>query len=532
MGSRSFIPAAFGMAIDAILDDGGRRFAGWVLVVTALGVVGAAASVLNHRLGVRIRLAAGFHVQRLTVRHVGWLGDTLSRRIATGEVVTLSGIESAHLGFSLVALARAFGTLAGIAVVAGVLVTLSAPLGLLVLGGVPVVMVAIGALTPPLERRQQRVHEAAALTATAATDAVSGLRILRGIGGEETVLAGYREISQRLRRVSEAVGRFRSVLDGAQVLLPGLLIVTVTWLGSRFALAGRISPGELVTFYGYAVFLVLPLAAAADIAGSLAQGYVAARRVSGLLRLERDVPAPRSPLAPPPVGSPLADHDYRLTVRPGLLTGVACRSAADAADLGDRLARYVDSDVTLGGVPLRRLALPEVRRRIMLAGSDDVLFAGPLRDSLDPPRHAPGVSVADALRAASAEDIVAAHPDGLDAQVTERGRSLSGGQRQRIALARALVADPEILVLHEPTSAVDAHTEARVADGLRTLRAGRTTVVLSTSPLLLERADRVVLVVDGRVVAEHTHAALLATSAAYRDCVTRGAVDSDRVMPA
>jgi ABC-type multidrug transport system fused ATPase/permease subunit len=127
-----------------------------------------------------------------------------------------------------------------------------------------------------------------------------------------------------------------------------------------------------------------------------------------------------------------------------------------------------------------------------------------------------------AVHAAAASDVLEALPDGLVTEVDERGRSFSGGQRQRLVLTRALVADPEVLVLDEPTNAVDAHTEARIADRLRVLRDGRTTVVCTTSPLLLDHADRVALVVDGRVAAEGSHHDLMHTEPRYRAVVTRG----------
>ncbi|NUR24573.1 MAG: ABC transporter ATP-binding protein, partial [Catenulispora sp.] len=126
-----------------------------------------------------------------------------------------------------------------------------------------------------------------------------------------------------------------------------------------------------------------------------------------------------------------------------------------------------------------------------------------------------------ALHTAAAEDIIEALPEGLDAEITERGRSFSGGQQQRLRLARALLADPEVLLLVEPTSAVDAHTEARIADRLAAARAGRTTVVFTTSPLMLDRAEHVVFLADGRAVAEGRHRELLATVPAYRATVTR-----------
>ena len=159
-----------------------------------------------------------------------------------------------------------------------------------------------------------------------------------------------------------------------------------------------------------------------------------------------------------------------------------------------------------------------VRERILVADNDARLFSGPLRADLDP---APRGRLPIALAAANATDIVDALPDGADSFVAERGRSFSGGQQQRLRLVRALVADPEILVLVEPTSAVDAHTEAQIAARLAVARAGRTTVVCSTSPLVLDRADHVVYLEHGRVVAEGTHRELLLLDPGYTRTVLR-----------
>jgi ABC-type multidrug transport system fused ATPase/permease subunit len=162
-----------------------------------------------------------------------------------------------------------------------------------------------------------------------------------------------------------------------------------------------------------------------------------------------------------------------------------------------------------------------VRSRILVADNDAYLFAGPLRDTVSVHRH-DDQAVTDAIAAAMAEDIVDALPEGVDSHVEAQGRSLSGGQRQRLRLVRALLADPEVLLLVEPTSAVDAHTESVVAERLHTARHGRTTVVVATSPLLLDRADRVAFLDEGRVAATGTHADLLATEPGYRALAYRG----------
>ena len=174
--------------------------------------------------------------------------------------------------------------------------------------------------------------------------------------------------------------------------------------------------------------------------------------------------------------------------------------------------------MTLGGVPLTALARDEVRRRIVVSDTSSQLFSGPLAAGLDVGGRG-GVDAA--MHTASAEDVLDGLADGIDTVVAERGRTFSGGQRQRLVLARALTTDPEILVLVEPTSAVDAHTEARIASRLRAHRVGRTTVVTTVSPLLLDAVDEVALLVDGRVAATGTHAALLESHAGYRAVVTR-----------
>jgi len=301
-----------------------------------------------------------------------------------------------------------------------------------------------------------------------------------------------------------------------------VMVVAVTWLGARLALAGQISLGELVAFYGYAAFLLMPVRTVTEAADKLTRALVAARRTVHVLSLEPELAAGTMAGEPPP-GSALVDGGSGLVVRPGELTAVVAGVPEQATTIADRLGRFADGDgVTLGGVALRDLPLEVVRGRVLVSEHDPRLFTGRLADELDPTGSAPPDRVLAAVHAAAATDVLEALPDGLATEVEERGRSFSGGQRQRLVLARALVADPEILVLVEPTSAVDAHTEARIADLLVQARRDRATVVCTTSPLLLDRADTVALVVDGRVVAEGTHRDLLDSEPRYRAVVTRG----------
>ncbi len=205
-----------------------------------------------------------------------------------------------------------------------------------------------------------------------------------------------------------------------------------------------------------------------------------------------------------------------------MLTAIVARTTEEGARLADRLGRFADDGlVRLGDVPVDALPVEELRRRVVVSETDPLLFSGPLRDEVDPWGRASEEQLLEAIAVANAEDVLDSLPEGLDGHMEERGRSLSGGQRQRLALARALLADAEILVLVEPTSAVDAHTEARIARRLHEARRGRTTVVVTASPLVLDQADRVVFLAGGRVAATGTHRELLRSSEAYRFAVTR-----------
>jgi ABC-type multidrug transport system fused ATPase/permease subunit len=178
--------------------------------------------------------------------------------------------------------------------------------------------------------------------------------------------------------------------------------------------------------------------------------------------------------------------------------------------------------VTVGGIDLASVELDEVRAGILVSDTSPQVFAGTLRDAVDPLHRLSREQAERALHTAAAEDVFDALPGGWQGELEERGRGLSGGQRQRLVLMRALAADPEVLVLVEPTSAVDAHTEARIAERLGAHRAGRTTIVMTASPLLLHHADEVILLEDGVATTRGRHTDLLASSAAYRSVVVRG----------
>ena len=526
MVSQALMPAAIGRAIqNGIVADDNRALVEWALILLGLGATQAAAGVMRHRCAVSNWLQASFRMAQVVGHHAARTGPAIKKQHSTGEVVATISNDAMRAGGAFDITARLAGAIVSYFVVAIILLSASVTLGLVVLIGVPILVLLMGFVIKPLQARQavQR-DEVGKLTALGA-DTASGLRVLRGIGGEGAFFARYRNRSQEVRQAGVRVALPQSTLDAAQVFIPGVFVVLVTWLGARFALSGKIDTGDLVAFYGYAAFLVLPLRTAAEAVDKLTRSYVGAQRMLGILEVERAAKEPARPVAEPPALSTLTDNVSGLVVQPGKMIGLVSALPDEAARIADRLGRFGDGDgAVLGDVPLAELSTDSIRRRIVVSEADPVLFSGQLRRELDPWGRVDGddEEIHSAIAVANAEDVIEALPEGLDAYVDERGRSFSGGQRQRLVLARALLSESEVLVLVEPTSAVDAHTEARIARRLREAREGKTTVVITASPLMLDQTDRVVFVEDGRVVAEGTHRELLKTSRAYTWTVTRG----------
>lgn len=525
----ALVPAAVGKGIDeGIVAGDGSGLLRWSLALIALGALAAVMGAARHYFAVHNWLYASYRGAQLTEHAAEETGPALTRTIPQGEVVAVFANDIMRLGGLYDVAGRFAGAIVSYAVVGTILLAASPPLGLLVLVGGPVLLALLSFIVRPLQRRQAEQREQAGRLTTLGADTVAGLRVLRGIGGEGTFLRRYEEQSQRVRTVGVRVAGVQAALDSSQVLLPGVFVVLVTWLGARFALEGDLSAGQLVAFYGYAAFLTMPLRTATEFLDRFIRAHIAAGKILRVLAIAPDQdPGVPGRVAAPPADAELHDPVSGVRVRPGGLTALVSARPEDTAAIADRLGRFGPGPhpATWGGQPLADLALSEVRARILVSEADPRLFTGTLREELLGLRGGDDARVYEALDAASALDVLDALPDGLDSLVEERGRSYSGGQRQRLALTRALLAEPEVMVLVEPTSAVDAHTEARIALRLADARRGRTTVVTTVSPLLLDQADEVVLIEDGEVTATGTHRALLAGSPAYRDVVIRGEDD-------
>jgi putative ABC transport system ATP-binding protein len=305
-------------------------------------------------------------------------------------------------------------------------------------------------------------------------------------------------------------------------------VAVVALVGGRLAADGRMSIGDLVAAAGLTQFLIGPFSRISMVIAELARSRASAGRIAEVLSAPAAVVSGTASVASPACGAVELRHvatgsleDVSFTVATGELVGVAALAPSDAHALIACLARDVDPEsgtVAIDDVDFALLDLDELRAALVVSHHHSHLFGGRLIDNITAVTP-DGTDVAAALAASATDEVASTLPDGVDTEMTERGRSLSGGQRQRVTLARALAADPPVLVLHDPTTAVDAATEATIADGLVRLRAGRTTIVVTTSPGLLAVTDRVVVIEDGRTVDEGTHATLLARAGRYRSVV-------------
>ncbi|MEU5919853.1 ABC transporter ATP-binding protein [Streptomyces sp. NPDC047141] len=530
------LPLGVGLAVQAVVDHDGGRLALAGALLLGLGSAIAAGDVMLHRTAVTNWITAAARVQQLLARKTAELGSVLTRRVAAGEVVAVSTGDVERIGWFVEALSRFAAAAVTLLVVCVGLVVYQPALGIVVAAGIPVLALAVLPLLPRATRRADVQREKAGRATELASDTVAGLRVLRGIGGEELFLGRYRAASQEVRRAAVHSARMWALISAIQVVLPGLLLIAVVAYGTKLALDGRIEVGELVTVYSAVALTHHALRNFEEIAQAYSFSRPSAQRAARVLALARaTAPAPDAPeRTEPGAGGDLYDPLTGLSAPAGVLTAVVCGDPDAAGRLADRLGGHPAEpeaghvSVLLGGVPLDELPLAGARTAVLVQDKEPVLLSGTLRELLDVPASG-AVRAEEALAAARCDDVldalaqasVGTGGDPMRTRITERGRSLSGGQRQRLALARSLVADPEVLVLDEPTSAVDAHTEAAVAAGLAELRRGRTTVVLASSPLLLDRADRVVLVDGGRAVAVGTHRELLAGEPRYRAVVTR-----------
>ncbi len=557
-------PWLFGWSIDNGVVPGEADAVAWgaagILTVT---LIGAVFGIALHTLVVRSWLISLYGTTSMVTRKAAQMGHVLPRRSPTGEILSVASSDSDEFGAMTEIIARAGSQLISFLAVAAIVLATSPRLGVIVLVAAPVLVCVALPFLKPLHRRQEVERSRNSELTSMATDIVAGLRILRGIGGERTFRRNYERQSQSAREAGVAAGIWQAVIEALGVLFSGVFLVLLLWLGANEVVAGRLTIGQLISFLGYGLYLIGPIRTFFEFAQKVTRALVSARKAIAIFEPQSPWHAAADP-RPLDGTAGLTDEATGFTARPGELTVVVCAVPEQSALLADRLGRYLPPDtepvseedeehakgraarlarterarrraeiaardaertrgpwhVRLGDIDLADAHLSDVRRTILVSDTTSQLFAGTLQDAVDPHHRLTRRQAEEALLAANAEDVYDALPGGWQGRIDERGRGLSGGQRQRVVLARALGVDAPVLVLVEPTSAVDAHTEARIAERVARLRTGRTTVVCTVSPLWLHHADRVVLLEGDAVLLDGRHEDLL-DQPAYRDVVAR-----------
>ncbi len=524
MVSQALVWFAVGAAIDSGVErhNDGQLWK-WVAVVVVLGTIQAVCGSLRHQLAVTNWMNATYRTVQAVGRHITTTGPALTDEIPSGDVVNTVAADAMRIGSAYDSFARFSGAIVAWIVVSFILLSTSVELGLVVLLGVPILGSLTIPLMKPLHRTQAAQREAAGRLAALGSDTVAGLRILRGVGGEEVFLENYRAQSQKVRVAGTRIASPQAGLESGQVLLPAVLTGIVTFLGAHDVMNGTLQAGQLVAFFGYSMFLTTPLRTAIDYVIMSTRAYVGAGKVLRILAIQPTVSDPENPVAWPARVTKLEDRRSGLVLEHGQLCALVTDLPDDAAAQADRLGRFNadDADVYVNGRAIASYAIDDVRSHIIVSEIEPRLFSGELRFELMPHGLVDDERIYQVLQATSSLDVLDALEDGLSTTVEERGRGFSGGQRQRLSLARAILTNAEVLVLVEPTSAVDTHTEGRIAARLREIRHGHTTLLATTSPLLLEKMDLVYVVEDGLVSDQGTHDELVARSARYRQIVLR-----------
>jgi len=527
----TFVPILIGIVIDRAVTPGDLgQLLLWVAVLAAQFTL----LTMAYRFGARQlmkAIAQEGHQLRVEVSAKILHPRGVRTDLRAGDLLTVSTSDADNTSYLLDYVPRIAGAIVATVISAVALIVISVPLGLVVLIATPIVLGLLQVSSPLITKRVADQQEQAGRATSLATDLVTGLRPLRGIGAQEAAAERYREVSRRSLGATLRAAKTQGGYLAASTTLSTLLACGIAILAGWFALTGRITVGQFITVIGLAQFLIEPFGTLAVVPSWIAEARASADRVA--LVADAGLVLPEGAATP-------AEHpcDLRLSgvrhgpldgldlhVRPGEFVGVVARRPGDADALVRLLSVPADyhGSVLLGGSPLEQVERAHARRLLLVEPHHADLFTGTIAANVAV--HADGEILTDALHAAAADEVLATQPDGLDAVVAERGASLSGGQRQRLALARALLARPPVLVLHDPTTAVDAVTEHAIAQGIRALRhgpdAGFATIVITSSPALLAATDRVVVLGDGAVAAEGAHETLGASDETYRQLVLR-----------
>jgi ATP-binding cassette subfamily B protein len=470
-------------------------------------------------------------------RHVADLGPAFFERTHSGELMSRLTADTTQIkaiaGSSLSQALRSVIMLAGALVM---MFVTSVHLTLMVLLAIPLIVLPLIAVGRSVRRLSRRAQDQLAEASAYAAENLAASRTMQAFAYERSAAAQYRRAVELAFDAAKERMRARAWLTALAMFLVVASIVAVLWFGAAAVVDGSMSVGRLSQFVLYAVFAGASFAQVSEIWGEVSQAAGAAERLTELLAIQPEI---RSPAVPVPLPSPprgdVAFKDVRFAYpgRPQLptLNGVSFHtlpgetialvgpSGAGKSTIFNLLLRFFDpqfGEVLIDGVDARGADLEQLRARMALVPQDVALFAGTVADNI---RYGSPEADMDAVRraavAAQADDFIRTLPDGYQTRLGERGISLSGGQRQRIAIARAVLKDAPILLLDEATSALDAESEAQVQRALERLMVGRTTLVIAHRLATVQKAKRILVMDQGRIVEEGTHAELIVKGGLY-----------------
>jgi ATP-binding cassette subfamily B protein len=535
-GAAIVTPLVVRHAIDEGVDKGRTDVLWWsCLAIAGLGILEAGGGAARHFFAIRNRAASDARVRDAIFRRALELDARYHDDVGAGELISRASNDAELVSRLYDMVGHTLGYALTLVGVSAALFVLDWRLALAVIAPLPIISLGFGRYSVRYARRaavnQARLADMTALV----EETVAGIRVVKGLGGGDALSARFRRRSQQVVDSALEVANVDAVFLPVLQTLPMLAMLVVIWYGSRRVLDGGLSVGTLTAFALYAGMLAAPLRTIGERVGTVQRARAAADRVVEVLRAEPVVVEAAHPLPFPErtgvrfegVRFGYGDDDVPvldgldLEIPEGTSLALVGATGSGKSTVAALLARFYDPTegrVSIGGVDVRDLRLEDLRKAVGIVFAETFLFGDSVRDNLG--LGAPDASAEDirgAARAAGAEDFVERLPEGYETVLGERGFSLSGGQRQRIAIARAILADPRVLILDDATSAVDATKEHEIRGALAEVMAGRTTLVIAHRPATIALADRVALVERGRVVEQGTHAELLARSPRYRD---------------
>ncbi|MGI8985038.1 MAG: ABC transporter ATP-binding protein, partial [Acidimicrobiales bacterium] len=530
----AFTPVIQKVIIDDVILARRRPLAPWLALLVAAGVFRFAVAHVRRFVGGRVAFSVQFDLRNAIYERLQRLDFARHDDFQTGQLVSRAGSDVGLVQGLLAFLPLASGNLVMVVLSLGVMAVLSPLLTVVSLVVVPAIAwIAIrlrDTVFPASWDAQQRAAEVAGVV----DEAVSGVRVVKGFGQERRELdrlAGAAEdlFGSRVRAV-----RIQARYGSALAAVPALGQVAVLAFGGWLALEGRISLGTFVAFSTYLFQMVGPVRMLSVLTVIAQQARAGAERIFELLDSTPVVAErPGAGTLPPVTGDVVFDdvtfgylrsepvlQGFSLTVRAGETVALVGPSGSGKSTVSLLLPRFYEvqtGSVRLDGADVRDVTLDSLRRQIGVVFEESFLFSDTVRANIAYGRpDATDDEVVAAARAAEAHEFVTAMPDGYDTRLGEGGLTLSGGQRQRLALARALLTDPQVLVLDDATSAVDARTEEGIHATLSRLMQGRTTLLVAHRRSTLRLADRIAVVDAGRVVDSGTHEELLGRCRLYR----------------